>query len=165
MQGSVRVHPGAAARCAGPLRRARAPRRCAAAPRAAAAAAAAAPSLSVTLKRPLGIIFAEREKGAAAGVYVEELVPGGNAARAGVQVGDVLLRCSATVLKDGKEGQFEAEGYGQRPYTNWDRIMFDAAAQDFDTARSGAASAAHRGAVALTLASDARRAARRAASR
>lgn len=41
------------------------------------------------------------------------------------QVGDELHQCSAVVLKAGKEGQYEAEGYGQRPYDNWDRIMVD----------------------------------------
>ena len=46
---------------------------------------------------------------------------GGNAEKSGkVQVGDVLSRCSATVLKSGKEGEFEAEGYGKRPYDNWE---------------------------------------------
>ena len=34
-------------------------------------------------------------------------------------------RCSATVLKDGMEGKYEKEGYGQRLYTNWEKIMFD----------------------------------------
>lgn len=29
----------------------------------------------------------------------------------------------------GKEGQYEQEGYGQRPYDNWERIMFDARGQ------------------------------------
>ena len=28
----------------------------------------------------------------------------------GLQVGDILTKCSATVLKDGKEGQYEKEG-------------------------------------------------------
>jgi hypothetical protein len=37
----------------------------------------------------------------------------------------VLTRCSAVVLKAGKEGQYEREGYGQRPYDNWETIMFD----------------------------------------
>jgi hypothetical protein len=46
---------------------------------------------------------------------------GGNAEKSGkVQVGDVLSRCSATVLKSGKEGEFEAEDYGKRPYDNWE---------------------------------------------
>ena len=34
-------------------------------------------------------------------------------------------RCSATVLKDGMEGKYEKEGYGQRLYNNWEKIMFD----------------------------------------
>jgi hypothetical protein len=37
----------------------------------------------------------------------------------------VLTRCSAVMLKAGKEGQYEREGYGQRPYDNWETIMFD----------------------------------------
>ena len=40
-----------------------------------------------------------------------------------------MLRCSAYVLKSGKEGDFEREGYGQRPYTNWEQIMFDCEGQ------------------------------------
>lgn len=57
---------------------------------------------------------------------VEEIVAGGNADKAGrVQVGDVVRKCSATVLKAGKEGQYESEGYGQRPFDNWEVIMFD----------------------------------------
>ena len=108
---------GAAAPRTGPLAATRRTRH-------AVTCSAAAPlaTLSVTLRRPLGIVFAERgAAGASAGVFVEELVRGGNAEKAGVRVGDVLARVSATVLKDGKEGQFEKEGYGQRPYTNWDR--------------------------------------------
>jgi hypothetical protein len=34
-------------------------------------------------------------------------------------------RCSATVLKAGKGGEYEKEGYGQRPYDNWEKVMFD----------------------------------------
>ena len=90
--------------------------------------------MKVTLKRPLGIVFAERgAPGEAAGVRVDELVAGGNAAAAGLQTGDVLVRVSATLLKDGKEGQFEREGYGSRPYTNWERQMIDVRVCDFDT--------------------------------
>jgi hypothetical protein len=37
----------------------------------------------------------------------------------------VLSKCSAVVLKAGKEGQYEQEGYGQRPYDNWETILFD----------------------------------------
>ena len=49
---------------------------------------------------------------------IDELTAGGNAASAGLQIGDVLVRVSATLLKSGAEGQYEKEGYGQRPYTN-----------------------------------------------
>ena len=44
------------------------------------------------------------------GVVVDELVKGGNAEKSGnIRVGDILKRCSAVVLKDGTEGQFEKE--------------------------------------------------------
>jgi len=80
--------------------------------------------VGVTLRRPLGIIFGERGSGGV--VFVEELVTDGNAARDGtVQVGDVLVRCSATVLKSGKDVVSAAEGYGDRPYDNWEQLMFD----------------------------------------
>ena len=36
-------------------------------------------------------------------------------------------------LGAGKEGEYEKEGYGKRPYDNWERIMFDCRGQDFDT--------------------------------
>ena len=57
--------------------------------------------------------------------------PGGNADRLGgrIRVGDQLVACSATVLKAGKEGEFEREGYGQRPYDNFETIMFPTAGQ------------------------------------
>jgi hypothetical protein len=124
----------AAPRCRAPLRRGA--RRAAACSASAATPPSSPPTpgaLSVTLRRPLGIVFAERKMGAAEGVFVEELVPGGNAQKAGVSPGDVLLRVSATLLKSGKEGQFEAEGYGQRPFDNWDRVMVPAENMDFDT--------------------------------
>ena len=44
-----------------------------------------------------------------------------------------MHRCSATVLKDGREGKYEKDGYGQRLYTNWEKIMFDCEGEDFDT--------------------------------
>jgi len=70
-------------------------------------------------------------------VFVEALVKGGNAeATNKIRVGDVISKCSATVLKSGKEGQYESEGYGQRPYTNWETIEFDCHNQDFDTVMS-----------------------------
>jgi hypothetical protein len=62
---------------------------------------------------------------------------GGNAEKDGrVQAGDVLVKCSATLLKAGKEGEFEREGYGQRPYDNWEQVKGAAAA---DTATGTAA--------------------------
>ena len=89
--------------------------------------------VSTTLRKPMGIVFEEAAKGGGGGLEVVELVPGGNAEKSGaVQVGDILNRCSAVVLKAGKEGKYETEGYGQRPYDNWDRIMFDCAGQTFD---------------------------------
>jgi hypothetical protein len=36
-----------------------------------------------------------------------------------LQPGDVLSACSAITLKAGKEGRYEREGYGDRPYDNW----------------------------------------------
>jgi hypothetical protein len=36
------------------------------------------------------------------------------------QVGDILSGCSAVTLKAGKEGRYEREGYGDRPYDNWE---------------------------------------------
>ena len=57
--------------------------------------------------------------------------PGGNADRLSgrIRAGDQLVACSATVLKAGKEGEFEREGYGQRPYDNFEKIMFPTAGQ------------------------------------
>lgn len=51
-------------------------------------------------------------------------------------LGSGACRCSAVVLKAGKDGQYEAEGYGQRPYDNWSRIMFDCTGQEFKTVMS-----------------------------
>lgn len=36
----------------------------------------------------------------------------------------------------GKEGQYEREGYGQRPYDNWERIMVPCEGLKFDTVMS-----------------------------
>jgi hypothetical protein len=107
--------PGAA--CAAPLRLR--PCRARRSSRLSASASATPTAVKATLRRPLGIVFAERGKpGEAAGVRIDELTAGGNAASAGLQIGDVLVRVSATLLKSGAEGQYEKEGYGQRPYTN-----------------------------------------------
>lgn len=120
----------------------------------------AAETYQLTLRKPLGLVLAERKTaGGAPEVFVEEVIPGelhwsaldsytipgwpscpsgsplspghaqsmrmalllpiprpgGNAAKDGqVQVGDVLTKCSAVLLKAGKEGEYEREGYGQR---------------------------------------------------
>lgn len=95
---------------------------------------AAVEQRSVTLRKPVGVVFAQNKTGP---VFVEELTAGGNADKSGlVQVGDVLSQCSAVVLKAGKEGQYEREGYGQRPYDNWETIMFDCENQEFKTVMS-----------------------------
>lgn len=73
-------------------------------------------------------------------VCVEEVVPNGNAAKAGVQPGDVLEECSAIVLKAGKDGEFEREGYGGRPYDNWQKVMLKCAGESFDTVLSAISS-------------------------
>lgn len=92
----------------------------------------------VTLRRPLGIVFGERGKGGA--VVVEEVASGGNAARSGkVEVGDELVRCSAYVLKSGTDAP--REGYGDRPYDNWEQTMFDCRGVDFKTGVVGAGEA------------------------
>jgi hypothetical protein len=71
--------------------------------------------------------------GRSAAVVIEEVKPGSNAERAGVQVGDEVAQCSAIVLKTGKEGEYEKEGYGQRPYENWEKTMLDCTGVGFDT--------------------------------
>lgn len=90
--------------------------------------------MTVTLKKPLGLVLAERKGG---GVFVEEIIEGGHADMSGeVRVGDIISACSAVVLKSGSEGKYESEGYGQRPYDDWDRIWFEAEGQDFKTVMS-----------------------------
>lgn len=66
-------------------------------------------------------------------VRVEELVKGGRAEKAGVQVGDILLEVSAVTLVAGKEGQYAQNGYGDRPFDNFNRAMMSCVGQDFDT--------------------------------
>ncbi|PRW61377.1 PDZ domain [Chlorella sorokiniana] len=94
----------------------------------------AGPTYQLTLRKPLGLVLAERKTAEGPEVFVEEVVAGGNAAKDGrVQAGDVLTGCSAVLLKAGKEGENEREGYGQRPYDNWEQVMFDARNKQFDT--------------------------------
>eukprot|EP01023_Acetabularia_acetabulum_P044172 TRINITY_DN4427_c0_g1_i1.p3 TRINITY_DN4427_c0_g1~~TRINITY_DN4427_c0_g1_i1.p3 ORF type:complete len:159 (+),score=14.84 TRINITY_DN4427_c0_g1_i1:47-523(+) len=94
--------------------------------------------LQLTVKKPLGLILAENDSKQ---VFVDEIVPEGNAQKDGrIQQGDVLVGCSAVVLKKGKEGQYEEEGYAARPYTNWEKVEFDCEGQDFDTVMSAISS-------------------------
>jgi len=52
----------------------------------------------VELERPLGIVFEQRLKGVTTEIFVDEVVEGGNAARAGVRPGDVLRLTTAVFL-------------------------------------------------------------------
>lgn len=88
--------------------------------------------ITLTIKKPLGLVLAENPT--TKEVFVEEITPGGNADQTGdVKVNDVVTKTSAIVLKSGKEGSYEAEGYGQRVYDNWETVEFDCTGQDFAT--------------------------------
>ncbi|GAX77895.1 hypothetical protein CEUSTIGMA_g5337.t1 [Chlamydomonas eustigma] len=89
----------------------------------------------ITLRMPIGVVFEQKAPGEP--VIVGEVMPGGAAEKSGrVTQGDILTACSAVILKAGKEGQFENEGYGQRPYDNWERVTFDCRGQEFKTVMS-----------------------------
>mmetsp|Transcript_8857 Transcript_8857/g.18927 ORF Transcript_8857/g.18927 Transcript_8857/m.18927 type:complete len:164 (+) Transcript_8857:48-539(+) len=93
------------------------------------------PVVTVTLRQPAGLVFAQKPDGGP--VYVDEVAEGGNAAKSGkITKGDILSKCSAVILKAGKEGQYQNEGYGQRPYDNWERVEFDCEGQAFSTVMS-----------------------------
>lgn len=68
-------------------------------------------------------------------ILVDEIVEGGNADRDGrVRVGDVLVGCQAVTLKEAKlSGSFEKEGYGARPYDNWETIWVDTVGLRYET--------------------------------
>lgn len=87
----------------------------------------------VTIKQPLGITLAENVTDKL--VFVESIEPGSNADKNGqVSVGDILVGCSGVVLKEAKlSGSFEKEGYGQRPYDNWETVYFDCRGKQYDT--------------------------------
>ena len=42
------------------------------------------------------------------------------------KVGDVLRRCSAWVLQEGKSGEYAKKGHGARPFEDYNRITFEA---------------------------------------
>lgn len=83
----------------------------------------------VALKRPLGLTLGERARGG--DVFVESVLPGGNAEKAGVRTGATLAACSAVVLKDGESG--ERPGYGGTPWLNYERVRFLCRGQSFDS--------------------------------
>ncbi|KIZ04293.1 hypothetical protein MNEG_3669 [Monoraphidium neglectum] len=82
-----------------------------------AAASLPGQRLVATLPKPVGVVFSQKEGGP---VFIESVVPGGNADKAGIKPGDILNRCSAVTLKAGKEGRYERVGHGDRPYDNWE---------------------------------------------
>lgn len=57
-----------------------------------------------------------------------------------MQVGDLIMEVSAVTLKAGKEGEYEAEGYGQRPFDNFEKSMMSCVGQSFDTIMSAISS-------------------------
>lgn len=57
-----------------------------------------------------------------------------------LQVGDVIMEVSAVTLKAGKVGEYESEGYGQRPFDNFEKSMMSCAGQSFDVVMSAIAS-------------------------
>ena len=72
------------------------------APAAASPPVPAAQTIRLTLRKPLGLVLAERP-GPPAEVFIEEIAPGGNADKDGrLAVGDTLVGCSAVILKAGK---------------------------------------------------------------
>lgn len=92
-------------------------------------------TVKVTIKQPLGIILAEDVKNNC--IFVEEIEPGSNAEEHDIHVGDVLVGCSGVVLKEAKlSGSFEKEGYGQRPYDNWETIWVDTRGLQYETVMS-----------------------------
>lgn len=65
------------------------------------------------IKKPLGLVLAEGGSSGSRHVFVEEIVPGGNAEKNGmVRVGDVLAKTSAVMLKSGKDGSM-SQGHGE----------------------------------------------------
>jgi len=54
-----------------------------------------ADAVCLASERPLGLVFQQRLVGVETEVYVDEVVPGGNAERAGAKIGDVLRLTTA----------------------------------------------------------------------
>lgn len=94
----------------------------------------------VRVKQPLGLVLAE--DAANKRILVDEIVAGGHADDIGaIQVGDVLTGCSGVTLKEAKlSGSFEKEGYGARPYDNWQEIWVDCQGLKYETVMAALAS-------------------------
>mmetsp|Transcript_7675 Transcript_7675/g.25421 ORF Transcript_7675/g.25421 Transcript_7675/m.25421 type:complete len:190 (-) Transcript_7675:63-632(-) len=93
--------------------------------------AAGSEPVPLTLERPLGIVF-EAKDGAC---VVDELVEGGNAAAAGVLVGDVLRLVTAVAPGESKVtvGDFQVEpSMDMRSQAPAVRALFDADGQPFN---------------------------------
>lgn len=87
--------------------------------------------LTVTLRKPMGMVLAEGKSGE---VFVESIVEGGNAAEEGsIKVGDVIRKTRAYVLKEGKSGEYAKKGHGARPFEDYIPIMFPCDGEDFKT--------------------------------
>ena len=106
------------------------------------AACRAAATYDVTIAKPMGMVLEETKEAnkSLGSVVVAEVLPESNAEKAGVKAGDVLVSCSAVTLKAGKEGEFEKTGYGGRPFTNWEKVVFNTKDQTFDTTMAALAS-------------------------
>eukprot|EP00961_Rhodomonas_salina_P169203 2280035-Rhodomonas_salina.3 len=90
------------------------------------------------IQKPLGVILEEVHDGK--GAYVVTVNEGSNAAKAGVKVGELLVACSAATLKAGKEGAYANQGYGGRPFDNWELVMFPCIDTPFKNIMSALAS-------------------------
>uniref|UniRef100_A0A7S4FTI1 PDZ domain-containing protein n=1 Tax=Eutreptiella gymnastica TaxID=73025 RepID=A0A7S4FTI1_9EUGL len=87
----------------------------------------------IKVRKPLGLVMEENKASPSIGaVFVAECIAGGNGGQAGIKPGDVLQECSAVTLKTGKEGAYAKQGYGARPFDNFERITFDTRGQTFD---------------------------------
>ena len=83
------------------------------------------------------------------GIVIDEVSENSHAEKAGIKVGDILVECSSVVLKsDAKSGEYENEGYGARPYNNWEKRMFVCEGEDFNIVMN----ANHGGVACLCLA-------------
>ncbi|EKX44587.1 hypothetical protein GUITHDRAFT_152906 [Guillardia theta CCMP2712] len=86
--------------------------------------------VTVTLKTPLGIVFEEIEAGQPKGLFVKEILSGGNADRNGqILVGDKLVATSAVILDSTTKPII---GIGGAANTNWKRTMIPCGSMDFE---------------------------------